>query len=216
MPPLKAVFLDNDGVLADTEALYYRATRETFARQGIVLDAGMYRELFLRQGRGAWFLLEERGCPAAEIERLRGERNAAYEELLRREDVLIPGVGEALRRLSGRLELGVVTSSRRDHFELIHRRTGLMPFFRFTLAIEDYGRAKPDPEPYLRAVARSGRGAAECLAVEDSERGLAAAAAAGLRCIAVPRGLTAGGDFSAAWRVCASLAEAADEILRLC
>lgn len=216
MPPLKAVFLDNDGVLADTEALYFRATRETFARQGIVLDAGMYRELFLRQGRGAWFLLQERGCPAREIERLRSERNASYQELLRREEVLIPGVGEALRRLAGRLELGVVTSSRRDHFELIHRRTGLMPFFRFALAIEDYERPKPDPEPYLKAIARSGRAAAECLAVEDSERGLAAAAAAGLRCIAVPRGLTAGGDFSAAWRVCTDLAEAADEILRLC
>lgn len=216
MPPLKAVFLDNDGVLVDTEALYYRATRETFARQGIVLDEGMYREFFLRQGRGAWFLLEERGCPAGEIERLRGERNAAYVELLRREEVLIPGVGAALRRLAGRLELFVVTSSRRDHFELIHRRTGLMPFIRFALASEDYERPKPDPEPYLKAVARSGRLATECLAVEDSERGLAAAAAAGLRCIAVPRGLSAGGDFSAAWRVCADLAEAADEILRLC
>jgi HAD superfamily hydrolase (TIGR01509 family) len=216
MPTLKAVFLDNDGVLADTEALYYRATRETFARQGIVLDAETYRALFLRQGRGAWFLLAERGCPAAEIERLRQERNAAYAGLLRSEDVLIPGVGEALRRLARRLELGVVTSSRRDHFELIHQRTGLRPFFRFTLAGEDYERAKPDPEPYLKAIALSGRAATECLAVEDSERGLAAAAAAGLRCVAVPRGLSEGGDFSAAWRVCSDLAAAADEILRLC
>ena len=42
---------------------------------------------------------------------------------------------------------------------------------------------------------------AECLVVEDSERGLKAAARAGMRCVVIPRGLTAGGEFAAAWRV---------------
>ena len=68
-------------------------------------------------------------------------------------------------------------------------------------------RYKPDPDPYLTAVGRSGFQASECVAVEDSERGLASAAAAGIRCIVIPRGLSRGGNFTGAWKVLKDIAE---------
>jgi HAD superfamily hydrolase (TIGR01509 family) len=82
--------------------------------------------------------------------------------------------------------MGIVTSSRSDHFALIHQRTGFLPYFRFVLTAGDYSRSKPDPDPYLRAIERSGVERDECLVIEDSERGLIAATAAGIRCIIVP------------------------------
>ncbi|RPI79912.1 MAG: HAD family phosphatase [Desulfobacteraceae bacterium] len=211
---LKAVFFDNDGVLVETEHLYFKATREVFDRKGIVLTEEMYVEYLLRRGTGAWFLLEQKGCSAQEVESLRRERNRIYTELVQSEPILIAGVEAALKRLYGKALMGIVTSSRRDHFEIIHSRTGILPYFIFCLTIEDYEKAKPDPDPYLKAIEKSGLKPDECLAVEDSERGLLAAVAAGLRCMVVPRGLTGNGRFDKAHRVKNNLAEVVEEIFK--
>ena len=46
--------------------------------------------------------------------------------------------------------MGVVTKSRREHFELIHTATGLLHYFDFVLTREDYKKSKPDPDSFLR------------------------------------------------------------------
>jgi HAD superfamily hydrolase (TIGR01509 family) len=103
--------------------------------------------------------------------------------------------------------MGVVTGSRKDHFDLIHRSTGLLKYFDFVLTASDYTRVKPHPDPYLLAVERSGVGREDCVAIEDSERGLESATRAGIRCIVVPTALTRSGTFVGAHRVLASITE---------
>jgi len=186
----KAVFWDNDGVLVDTERLYFDATRQVLASANIPLTRDEYVELFLRQGRGAWHLAEQRGIDVEEIDRLRRERDALYGRLLGEGSHAIDGVEEVLATLHGRVVMGIVTSSRRDHFDLIHQSSGLLRYFDFVLTAGDYLQTKPQPDPYLAAIARSGFDADECIAVEDSERGLQSALAAGVRCIIVPTTLT--------------------------
>lgn len=78
----------------------------------------------------------------------------------------------------------------------MHQRSNLSQFFEFALTREDYGRSKPHPEPYLTALERLQLSAKECIAIEDSQRGLAAANAAGLRCIVIPNSMTIGSAFS--------------------
>jgi HAD superfamily hydrolase (TIGR01509 family) len=204
---IKAIFWDNDGVLVDTERLYFQATQETLESVGVVLDREHYVEFFLRQGRGAWHLLEARGVGAAEIERLRNRRNDLYSELLDREACAIEGVSGTLEALHRKYVMGVVTSSRRDHFDIIHSRCHLLQYFDFVLTAADFDRVKPHPDPYLLAIERSGAGKDECIAIEDSERGLQAATQAGIRCIVIPTALTRGGDFSRAWCVLDSVTE---------
>ena len=92
--------------------------------------------------------------------------------------------------------MAIVTSSEPGPFARTHARTGLLPHFELVLTRVDYTNAKPDPEPYLCAVARLGVPPARCLVIEDSERGLRAAKAAGLCLLGVPSGLTAAGDFA--------------------
>ena len=203
----KAILWDNDGVLVDTEHLYFQATQHVLASAGVDLTEQQYIAHFLVKGRGAWHLLEERGVGADEIARLRDERNDLYGRLLRQGPRAIPGVAETLRQLRGRYVMGVVTSSRKDHFDLIHEHTGLLPYFDFVLTASDYPRVKPYPDPYLAAVDRSGVGAEACVAIEDSERGLEAATLAGVRCIVVPTALTQGGRFEGAHRVLAHVSE---------
>ena len=123
---IEAILWDNDGVLVDTEHLYFQATQSVLASAGVSLMEQQYIDHFLVEGRGAWHLLEERGVGADEIARLREARNDLYGRLLREGPRVIPGIGETLDALRGRYVMGVVTSSRKDHFDLIHEHTGLL------------------------------------------------------------------------------------------
>jgi HAD superfamily hydrolase (TIGR01509 family) len=210
---IKAIFWDNDGVLVDTEHLYFLATRQVLESVGVSLSEEQYIDLFLRQGTGAFHLAAERNVSPEGIAHLRQERNEIYSALLSSEPLIIDGVREVLEALHGKYMMGIVTSSRQDHFELIHRNTGLLPYFQFTLTASDYTHFKPDPEPYLKAVERSGFQRHECLVVEDSERGLTAATAAGLRCIVVPSGFTHGGRFIGAYKVLSRLSQLPSELM---
>jgi HAD superfamily hydrolase (TIGR01509 family) len=198
---LRAIFWDNDGVLVDTERLYYEATRDALARAGVELREEVYEDLSLRQGRSVFELLSGHGADDDEIARLRAERDAHYLHLLRAPRLVIDGVEDTLRALHGRLRMGVVTSARKIHFDTIHRASGLVRYFDFVLTREDYERTKPDPEPYLKALERAGLRADECIVIEDTERGLRSATAAGMRCIVIPSALAPSGDFSAAHAV---------------
>jgi HAD superfamily hydrolase (TIGR01509 family) len=203
----KAILWDNDGVLVDTEELYFRATQEVLAAVGIPLTEADYIELFLVQGRGAFHLASERGMATDEVERLRADRNALYGEWLADRTEVLDDVHRVLGALHGRYTMGVVTSSRKDHFDIIHARTGLLPFFDFIVTAADVQRVKPDPEPYVLAVRRAGLTAGECLAIEDSARGLQAARTAGVPCVVVPTRLTRGCEFPGAVRVLPALHE---------
>jgi HAD superfamily hydrolase (TIGR01509 family) len=208
-----AILFDNDGVLVDTEGLYYRANREVLAGIGVALDEAAYVELFLRGGVGAWHLAEARGLSAEAVADLRAARDRLYAALLDEVPIAIPGVAELLPALAARYRLAIVTSSEPGPFARTHARTGLLPHFELVLTRADYQRSKPDPEPYLCAVSRLGLRPERCLVIEDSERGLRAAKAAGLTCWVVPSGLTAGGRFEAADAVLPDLAAAAARLL---
>jgi HAD superfamily hydrolase (TIGR01509 family) len=204
---IRAVLWDNDGVLVESEPLYLQATRELLAQVGIALDRETFCELSLRQGRSCFALAEQAGVGGARIEELRAARDRRYAELLRAGVEIRPGIPSCLSSLAGRVRMAVVTSSSADHFELIHTRTDLRGYFEFVLTGEETPRHKPHPDPYRMAAARLGLDPAECLAIEDTERGLASAVAAGLRCAVFPHELTRGGDFAAAWRVLADARE---------
>ena len=197
----EAILWDNDGVLVDTERLYYQATREIMAEAGVELDADAFRDYFLSEAVGAWHLLAEQGYAESEIARFRERRDRRHAELLSRPGLDIPGAIATLRSLHEHFVMAIVTSAHREHFERSHEHTGMVDFMRFVLTREDYANSKPDPEPYLLAVERIGIPAERCLVVEDSARGLRAAKAAGLTCWIIPTELSQGSDFGRADRI---------------
>ncbi len=203
---IEAILWDNDGILVDTEELYFRATREILAREGATLSREQFIEYLMRRGQSVWeVLLPEHAADT--IAALRQTRDLLYSDLLRSEPCAIPNVLEILRALKARYRMAVVTSSHREHFDLAHARSGLVEIFATVVAREDYVNSKPHPEPYLTALARLGLPADRCVAIEDSERGVTSAVAARLRCIAIPQGLTADGDFSRATMVLKSIVD---------
>jgi HAD superfamily hydrolase (TIGR01509 family) len=203
----KAIFWDNDGVLVDTEGLYYRATREVLAGVGVPLSEDEFVELFLRRAVGAWHLAEARGVEATRLAELRRERDDLYGALIDAGAIAIPGVVDSVRRLAERYRMAIVTSCEPQHFRRIHRDPAFLGLFEFILTRSDYRESKPHPEPYLLALERSGLSPEECLVIEDSERGLRAAKAAGLTCWVMPNGLTRRCRFEGADRILSGLAE---------
>lgn len=196
------LFWDNDGVLVLTEHLYYQACAEALQRADLVLELADFQDISLHRGQSVFDWGLARGLPAAAIPTLKGWRDRCYAELLADAVVVAPGIQETLEKLAGRLGMAIVTSCRREHFVLMHRTTGLLDYFDFVLVREDYDKSKPHPEPYLRALERSGCQAGRGLAIEDSPRGVLAASRAGLDCIAIPGALNRGGDFQAArWQL---------------
>ena len=212
---LKAVLWDNDGILVDTEELYFTATHEVLLEVGIRLTTELFMQISLKQGQSTFDLAARQGAAPEVIARLRDDRNRRYSELLRNGVRIMDGVEDTLRHLQGKAIMGVVTSCRKEHFEIIHSGTGLLHFFDFVLTRDNYKKSKPNPEPYLTALSQTGLEPQDCIVVEDTERGLAAAKAAGIRCLVVPNALTLGSKFTGAYRVLESVRDVAGEVDRL-
>src|SRR5579883_1642649 len=153
-PMVEAILWDNDGVLVDTERLFFESTRTTLAQVDIELSLEQFLELSMRQGRSAFDLAAERGWAQQQIAEMKHERDRLYSEMLRVQARAFPGVRETLSALHGRMRMAVVTSSQRQHFDAIHANLGLVAYFELVLAREDYRKSKPHPEPYLLALER--------------------------------------------------------------
>ena len=176
----RAILWDNDGVLVDTETVFFEANRRELSALGVEATWADFEEISLRRGES---LLSLSALDGDDLRALYVRRDALYSELLSTEEIAIAGMAELLARLAPRFRMGIVTSSRRQHFELIHARSGLMPHFEFHVVREDYALSKPHPDGYLAAITRTGLPPDRCLAVEDSPRGVASAQAAGLQVV---------------------------------
>jgi len=180
--PTKAILWDNDGVLVDTERWFFEANRRELAALGVEVSWQDFETINLRRGES---LLPLSGLTGDELSNLYARRDALYSEFLRSEKLTMPGMEPLLGRLRARgdLSMGIVTSCHREHFEIIHDGSGILPHIDFVLANEDYDRGKPHPDGYLAGLERTGLTAKNCLAVEDSPRGIASARTAGLSCL---------------------------------
>jgi HAD superfamily hydrolase (TIGR01509 family) len=96
-------------------------------------------------------------------------------------------VREAVHRVAARVPAAVVSGAARAEIEPVLEASGLASDIRVVVAAEDVDHGKPHPEGYLRALASLDRGLAahDVLVFEDTEAGVAAAKAAGMRCVGV-------------------------------
>jgi HAD superfamily hydrolase (TIGR01509 family) len=208
------VLWDNDGVLVDTEGLYFQATKIVLESVGIDLTPEQFKEISLRRGESTFQLALDHGIDPDKVASLRAKRDCIYAESLALQSWVIDGVESVLRSLHGEVRMGVVTSSRRDHFEVAHAKGNLREYFDFVLTREDYQHTKPHPEPYLTALKRHSLRPQDCIVIEDSERGLASARVAGLECLIVLSEWTRDGDFRNACKVLKNVRCVPQEVLR--
>ena len=191
------ILFDHDGVLVDTEPLYFRATQVKLAELGVELALDDYL-LLQADGANAWSRAGAQGHAEQAIAAKRAERNELYQQLLQSSNIDIPGVEGVLAKLKQHFTMAIVTTAKQEDFDLIHATRGIVPWMDFVLTNQDYARSKPAPDPYLAALDRFGIAPRDALVIEDSQRGLRAAVAAGIDCVAIYHPFTARQDFSEA------------------
>lgn len=187
---IQAILLDSDGVLVDTERLYFEATREAFAAAGVLLSRKQWARWYLGESRSSLEIGQLLGLSTAKAAAAVTRRNNDFWGRIDRGAPLLPGVRETLDRLVRHYRLAVVTGATRPHFERVHASTGLGSVFEIVVTRDDCQKAKPSPEAHVIAMEKLAVAPEHCLAVEDSPRGAAAAVAAGVACCIIPTPLT--------------------------
>jgi HAD superfamily hydrolase (TIGR01509 family) len=208
MSDVAAIVFDFDGLVLDTETSVYTAWAEAFDAHGAPLTLDEWCTEVGSEGvLDLDAMLQDRATRAVDLDTMHETRRARRDEMLATE-TLMPGVEQWLEdaRACG---MGIAIASSSE-IEWVHghlTRLGVRDRFGHVSCRNESVPPKPAPDVYLRACAALGVAPHDALAVEDSPNGVAAAKAAGLRCVAVPNGITAALDFSAADLVVESLAE---------
>jgi HAD superfamily hydrolase (TIGR01509 family) len=183
---LQAVLFDMDGLLVDSEPLWYEAEKAVIARLGGSWTesdqhalVGGSMEVTVR------YLLSKATRPASPATVARWLAASMAELVSSRPLPVMPGARELLGQVAASgLPYGLVTSSEREIMDIVLGRLGTR--FPVTVCAGDVSRCKPDPECYLLAAAKLSVDPRRCVALEDSPNGVAAAEAAGCLTIAVP------------------------------
>lgn len=191
------ILWDNDGVLVETEYWFFEANRLALGQLSIDMNIDDYM-LIMRGGKSSFVLAEQAGISSSLIESARKERSRLYRNFLLTKNLDIPGVLETLTTLREQFKMAIVTTSRGDDFRTIHENRPFTNFMEFILTLEDYPRAKPFPDPYLKGLELFNARPEQAVVIEDSERGLKSALAAGIDCIIVRNEFTKTHDFTGA------------------
>jgi HAD superfamily hydrolase (TIGR01509 family) len=192
----KYILFDNDGVLVETEIWYYEASKKALKE---FFDINIQFEDYMKimtKGTGVWTIVP--WATTTQIDIARNRRNEYYQHYLKTEDITIDNVHDILNELSKKYKMGIVTTSRRIDFEIIHNKRGITDFMNFVLCEGEYPRAKPHPDPYLKGLEIFNGQKDEAIVIEDSQRGLISAVSAGIECIIVHNEFTKTQDFSLA------------------
>jgi HAD superfamily hydrolase (TIGR01509 family) len=183
---LLGVLFDMDGLLVDTEPLWFEVEKSIMDRlegpwgpadQAALVGGSLARSLDYLLARGT--------RPQSRETVARWMLDGMVELLRTRPVRVMPGAHELVTEVAAAgVPYGLVTSSERPIMEAVLDRLDVR--FPLTVCGDDVTRSKPDPEPYLLAAAKVGAEARQCVALEDSPNGVGAAEAAGCITVAVP------------------------------
>ncbi|OQW31751.1 MAG: hypothetical protein A4E19_00035 [Nitrospira sp. SG-bin1] len=193
---MRAVIFDFDGVIADTEPLHFDSLRRTLAGVEIVVTEQEYYADYLG--------FDDRGCilealrahrrpiSPSLVEELMAKKAAAYLSSIKDHLVVFPGVREFVETAAVAYPIAIASGALRVEIELVLEQIGIRQAFRHVISAEDVTHGKPNPEPFLQALAGLNRQSStisispdSCLVIEDSLPGIRAARSAGMKVLAV-------------------------------
>jgi HAD superfamily hydrolase (TIGR01509 family) len=197
MPTPRAVVFDLDGLMFNTEELYYEVGSEILRRRGYTFTPELLDQMMGRPSHIALQIMIDTHTLKATVAELLAETDEIFPGILRERLAPMPGLVELLAALEEHgIPKGIATSSRRSFVERVLGQFDFQPRFAPILTSEDITHGKPDPEIYLKAAHGLGVRPNEMLVLEDSQNGCRAALAAGTITVAVPSGHSHRHDFS--------------------
>jgi beta-phosphoglucomutase len=183
---VRAVIFDFNGTLSNDEPILCEIFSELFAEQGKPLSAEEYFDelagLSDPEIVRTWL-----GPTHPAVDEVIAERIARYRAAVSDGSTVSETVREAVRYAAGRVAVAIVSGAARAEIDPVLTAAGLSPVIQVVVSADDVSEGKPNPESYLRALElldddiRAG----EVIVFEDTEAGIAAAKAAGMKCVAV-------------------------------
>ena len=205
--PLAVVF-DMDGLMFNTEDVYYQVGCELLRRRGREFTKELSDAMMGRPPQPSFELMIQWHSLTDTWQQLSAESEQVFVELLDGRLAPMDGLLDLLDRLEcAGLPKAICTSSSRNVLTAVLSRMEMEPRFQFTLTAEDIVCGKPHPEIYLKAAGRFGIRPDQMLVLEDSQTGCRSAAAAGAYVVAVPGEHSRNQDFGVADLVVDSLAD---------
>lgn len=207
-PNIRGVALDMDGLLFDTERLYFEVGNVVLGRRGHRFSSALQQRMMGRVGLAAIDEMIRFHDLTDDAETLLAESDDVYGNLLADGLSPMPGLEAFIARLiQSELPFGLATSSRRKFVDVILPTTTWHDQLAFVLTGDDVTNGKPHPEMYLRAAAALSIDPPQLLVLEDSGNGTAAAVAAGAVAVSIPSEHTRDHNFDGARLIARSLTD---------
>jgi HAD superfamily hydrolase (TIGR01509 family) len=194
---IQAMIFDMDGLMIDTEPLYWEVARQLARQYGkSVTDPTLRRMMGRSRIDSMCIFAQDCGITSRTPEQLLIDRENLMLQRYAAGVEPMPGLREILARFHGRLRYAIATSSPKKFTDVLLPAMGIASEFEVIQTGDDIARGKPEPEIYLKCIERMKLSPGECVVLEDSLAGATSAHRAGAIVIAVPSYLTASDDFS--------------------
>lgn len=177
---IDAIIFDMDGVIVDSEPIHEAAQSQIFDEYELAVPGSEYMSFKGRPERDVFTSVLARYDAEGRIDHAEivDRKHTVYQEMLSAAKA-IPGAMDAIQHFGSSVRIGLVTSSATSEQKRVFSLLGLRDEFEVIITADDIERAKPHPDPYLKAIERLGLPASSCLVIEDSVLGIQSAADAG-------------------------------------
>jgi HAD superfamily hydrolase (TIGR01509 family) len=209
---VKAVIFDMDGLMIDTERLYFEVERIMARKFGKeVKDETLWKMMGRKPLEAITVFAEDLELDISP-KKLLEIRDELFVKKLVNEVEPMPGLFDILNILKGKVKMAIATGSPQKFLKIVLDKLKIESYFDVFVTSDEVEKGKPDPEVYNTAVKRLKVAPFECVVLEDSSNGALAAVRAGCYTIAVPTVYTNKQDFSFVNYVAKDLKDAAEKI----
>lgn len=212
---MQAIIFDMDGLMIDTETIYFQTDRELAKSFGkTVSDETLWKMMGRKPAESYTIYREALGLDKT-VEELLEIRYETVEKKLLTEIRPMPGLFNILGEFKGKMKMAIATGSPEKFLEITLNKLELRQYFDATQPSDEIVNGKPNPEIYLKVIEKLDLKPENCIVIEDSSNGARAGKNAGCYTIAVPSEYTYKQDFSSVDYIAEDLNDAKDHIKSL-